>query len=165
MPTHRFLLVAVGLLSILSFCSRKSAPHFPIDIAYVREMSFIPEVDTWNPCPDSGFSRDSIAVAAQWDTLYSKILPHLSRQTARSLSTWSAKQMAGYTKIPDLSRLHFSPCRMDTAFKKILFQTTVDTLPTHDPVVTRFLKMYLTYDQINQKVQRATVTIRGEVKE
>jgi hypothetical protein len=165
MTTRGSLLILIGFLAIQTFCAQKSVPDFPVDIAYVREMSFIPEVDTWTRCQDSGFSKDSIAVATQWDALYSRITPHCSQQTARDLSNWAKEQMAGYKKNPDLSRLHFSPCRMDTIRNKILFQATVDTLPTHNPAVTRILKLYLMYDLIDQKVQRVTVTIRGVVKE
>jgi hypothetical protein len=165
MPTRQILLLIAGLPVIVTLCAKKSVPDFPVDIAYVREMSCIPEVDTWNRCPESGFSKDSIAVAAVWDTLRSKILPFISPQTVKNLSNRAPEQMTGYTKTPDLMRLCFSPCRFDANCKKILFQATVDTLPSLDPIVTRYLKLYLMYDPINQKVQRATFTIRGEVKE
>jgi hypothetical protein len=165
MTTRGTILILTVLPVTVIFCAQKPIPDFPVDIAFVREMSFIPEVDTWTRCPDSGFSKDSVAVSIQWDTLYSRIALHFSQQTAKDLSNWAKQQMAGYKKTPELSHLHFSPCRMDTTRKKILFQAIVDTLPTHNPAVSRILKLYLMYDLIDHKVQRVTATIRGEVKE
>jgi hypothetical protein len=165
MVQYLLAIAMAGLLFIPSLCAKKPAPGFPVDIAFVREMSFIPEADTWVRCPDGGFAQDSIAVAAAWDALYPVISSHISPQTLKGLSNWAKDRMADYKTIPSLHHLRFAPYRMDSIYKKIVFQTTADSLPTHEPAVTRLLKLYLTYDRIEHRIQRVTITIRGEAVE
>jgi hypothetical protein len=40
---------------------------------------------------------------------------------------------------------------------------TIDALPTHSPLVTRWLKVYLFYDLYARSIARITITIRGQV--
>jgi hypothetical protein len=165
MVKYLFTIVSAGIVIIPSLCAKKPAPGFPVDIAFVREMSFIPEADTWVRCPDGGFAKDSIAVATAWDTLYPVISSHISPQTLKDLSNWAKDRMADYKTIPPLHHLRFAPYRMDSIYKKIVFQATADSLPTHEQTVTRLLKLFLTYDRIDHRIQRVTITIRGEAGE
>ena len=39
---------------------------------------------------------------------------------------------------------------------------TIDTLPTHQPLVTRWLKVYVVFDLHEKSVSAVVVTIRGQ---
>ena len=43
----------------------------------------------------------------------------------------------------------------------LLLESTLDTLPTHSSVVTRWLKLYLLYDVPSKSIVRVTVTNPG----
>jgi len=44
----------------------------------------------------------------------------------------------------------------------ILLESTIDTLPTHHRLVTRWLKAFVRYDTRGQKIAHVTITIRGQ---
>jgi hypothetical protein len=90
-----------------------------------------------------------------------QIETYLTPRVVRSLSRWAQPQMKGYLKVPSLARVAWKPAGCAEKGRLVL-EGTVDTLPTHHALVTRWLKVYLVYDGKNQEVVRVTVTIRGE---
>jgi hypothetical protein len=81
-----------------------------------------------------------------------------------SLSRWAKSQMKGYHKVPSLAKVTWKPVGSDDKGRLVL-EGTVDTLPTHSPLVTRWLKVYLVFDGKTKEVLRVIVTIRGELLE
>lgn len=46
-----------------------------------------------------------------------------------------------------------------------MLEGTIDTLPTHSPLVTRWPKVYLVVDRRNKAILRVVITIRSDRKE
>ncbi len=57
------------------------------------------------------------------------------------------------------------PSGTDPQREKLVLEGTIDTLPTHSPLVTRWLKVYLVVDLRNKAILRAVITIRGDWQE
>jgi hypothetical protein len=138
---------------------------YPVNISYVKEMSYIPEVDGWEKCSAADYAADSQKVAAQWDSIRVWVRQQYTAATVRALSGWAKKQMAAYKKTPQLKGLKFSAVRARPDHKKVVFQAVADTLPTHSPTVTRYLKIFLMYDSAEGRIVGVTLTIRGELLE
>lgn len=49
--------------------------------------------------------------------------------------------------------------------RNILLESTVDTLPAHHPLVTRWLKTFVRFDTQRHTIVQVTITIRGQVLE
>jgi hypothetical protein len=89
---------------------------------------------------------------------------YVTPEVVVSLSRWAKSQMQGYRKAPSLAKVDWKPVGSDDK-GRLLLEGTVDTLPTHSPLVTRWLKFYLIYDEKTREVMRVIVTIRGELLE
>jgi hypothetical protein len=161
----RLLLIPTCLLTVLIACSQSQKNVIPYDIALVKEMSFIPEVDAWEPCAAGECSAESLAVAKQWDSIAPLIIPYVSPENIKALSKWAKEQMNDYAAVPELKNLAFSPIRRDTVHKKLVLEARAAPLPSHEPVVHRTLMLYLLYDRITKKILRVTVTVRGRADE
>jgi hypothetical protein len=157
---------AIALLCLSLTCSSGSGGTvIPVSIAYVREMAYIPEVDGWEHCAHSGFASDSQKAAAQWDTLCEWVRKQYTPATIYGLSGWAKDQMADYIRTPPLKGIPFTPVRFRQDQKKLVLEAVVDSLPSHDRSVTRYLKLYLLYDTGENTITRVTITIRGELSE
>ena len=73
------------------------------------------------------------------------------------------KQMEAYATVPPLEKAQFQPVAADENQGIILLESTVDTLPTHNPLVTRWLKTFVRYDTQRHEIVQVTITIRGQV--
>jgi len=139
--------------------------EIPVAFCIVPEMGYIPEVSDWASCKPDAFPDEAAKALADWKTK----LPWVSRQVtpalARRLSGWAKKQMKQYQAVPPLEKVAFKPVRQDEHDRKLVLEGTVDTLPTHSPIVTRWLKLFLLCDRRSGTVLRVTVTIRGELLE
>ncbi len=134
----------------------------PNGVCFVREMDFIPEIDTWPACTTKVSEDLTQEMLAAWSKKLPEIEKLVTPELARSLSQWAQKQMKGYDSIPSLSKLTFKPVREYNNLNKIVYEATVDTLPTHINIVTRWLVIYVLWDIHSDSVIRTTVTIRGE---
>ena len=84
------------------------------------------------------------------------------RSSARALSRWSLPQMEEYRAVPPLEKVELKPLGLAADGRGLVLEGTIDTLPSHHPLVTRWLKVYLLYDDRNRQIRHATLTIRGE---
>jgi hypothetical protein len=73
--------------------------------------------------------------------------------------------MEKYNAMPPLDKAKISAAGTTADKKSIVFEGTIDTLPTHSPLVTRWLKVYFIYDLATKSIRHTTITIRGEVLE
>ncbi len=135
---------------------------FPVALSLVPEMGYIPEVDDWEFCPADAFPEHAADVQAAWKALAEWAGRQVTPQRARALSRWARPQMAAYDAVPPPARAALEPARRQPQRGRLVYELTVDTLPTHHPVVTRWLKVYLLYDPHTKAILRMTVTIRGE---
>jgi hypothetical protein len=75
-------------------------------------------------------------------------------------SCW--QQMEQYSAVPALAEVTLEPIGLVHKPRGLLLEGTIDTLPTHHPLVTRWLKVYVVYDISARKLTHVTFTIRGQ---
>ena len=78
---------------------------------------------------------------------------------------WQRLPKLRHKKVPPLKDAAWTPVRSNERDRKLVLEATLDTLPSHSPIVTRWLKAYLLYDVARKAVVRVTITIRGEILE
>ena len=170
MPGYRFQIAVVGLAVAalwLGGCGPLGGkpPEPSVPVAMVPEMEPIPGFDGGEPCKPDDFAADTAKAVAEWATQRRAIARLLTAAKARELSRWAKKQMEGYKRVPPLDKLVFQPKAVHKDAKRLVLEATVDTLPTHSHLVTRWLKVYLLFDQDKQALAKVAVTIRGELLE
>jgi hypothetical protein len=135
-------------------------------LCLVPEMAFVPEADTWEACPPGAVAeRDGEAFRAAWAEQAPWAAGHVTLEVVRALSRWARPQMEKYAAVPPLDKLAFMPVTMHKARGMVVYEAAADELPTHSPLVKRWLKVYVLYSTEAKAVLRVTVTIRGQVTE
>jgi hypothetical protein len=86
----------------------------------------------------------------------------LTPERVRTLSRWAKLQMEDCATVPDLDKTVLKPLGTDANRQQILLEGTLDTLPSHAPLVTRWLKVYVVYDLPSRSLSRIVITIRGQ---
>ncbi|MEK7269453.1 MAG: hypothetical protein AAB215_00775, partial [Planctomycetota bacterium] len=135
-----------------------------IEVAFLPEMGPIPET-RWPFCPPGSFPDDAKSALADWGRKRGELEGKITPDLVRSLSRWARPQMAGYAKVLSLDSAVFAPVAESPDSKRLLFEAILDTLPSHTPIVKRWLKVFLVYDRDSSCVVRAVVTIRGQAEE
>ncbi len=168
-PHSRFQIAVAAAAAWLSGCALLGIkpPRPTVPVATVPEMEPMPGFEGGEPCKPDEFAADAAKAAAEWATQRRAIARLLTAAKARELSSalWAKKQMEGYRRVPPLDKLAFRPIAVHKDARRLVLEATVDTLPTHSHLVTRWLKVYLLFDQEKQALARVAVTIRGEVQE
>jgi len=139
--------------------------RIPVAFCIVPEMGYIPEVNDWASCKPEAFPEETARALADWKTKLPWVKERVTPALARRLSGWAKEEMKQYQAVPPLEKVAFKPVRQDKHDRKLVLEGTVDTLPTHSPIVTRWLKLFLLCDRRSGTVLRVTVTIRGELLE
>ncbi len=134
-------------------------------LCLIPEMDYIPEVDTWPDCPTTGYEADIQKAIGDWQLKGAWVASQINPAVVRELSHWARPQMMAYSRVPPLSQVLPALVAIDRDNRRLLFEGTVDTLPSHSPKVKRYLLLYLMYDRMSGQVFRATLTIRGETEE
>lgn len=166
--SHVFLFPLVFLLAGEAAASGEATPTtnrdepFPIALCFVPEMSYIPEVDDWEFCPPDQFTEHGAAAREAWERHIPWANGHVTPAVARGLSRWAHLQMANYNAVPPLAGAKLNLMGRHPRGGRFVYEITVDTLPSHAPLVTRWLKVYLLYDAGSKTMLRMTVTVRGE---
>ena len=143
----------------------------PSWLTLAPEMEQIADLDRgsnaprWSAADDAKHAADLRRVQADWKMKAPMIQTLLAPQRVRSLSRWAVKQMEAYATVPPLEKAELRPVAVDEKEGVILLEGTLDTLPTHSPLVTRWLKAFVRYDTSAQRIARVTITIRGQVLE
>lgn len=99
--------------------------------------------------------------AAEWKDRGVQFRAVATPELARALSRWSLPQMQEYKAVPPLEKVELKPLGV-TSDNLLVLGGTIDNLPTHHPLVTRWLRVYLLYDAGAHQIRHATLTIRGE---
>ena len=138
----------------------------PSWLALVPEMEWIADLDNslgdrrWSAADDAKHSDDLHRVQADWKTRAPTIQALLTPERVRSLSRWAAKQMEAYATVPPLDKTQLQPVVADEKQGIILLETTIDTLPTHHPLVPRWLKAFVRYDTRGRKIAHVKMNER-----
>jgi hypothetical protein len=138
------------------------------EVSFVPEMEPLPDMDVadsayrWNDTEKARFSDDIRRAVAEWKTRIPRLRDRVTPEQVRSLSRWAKPQMEDYKSVPSLDDIKLQPVGTDAKRERLVLEGTIDTLPTHSPLVTRWLKVFLLYDLHTKSISRITVTIRGE---
>ena len=144
----------------------KSIPEMPVSIRYIREMELIAELEEWEICTSKTmFTQESKKLKSDWNTKKTFISELLNPHLIISLSRWAQKEMSQYHGRPRLDTIQFIPIRYNNRFQRIVYESTVDSLPSHSPIVKRWLKVYVIFDKITDAISEAIITIRGDLFE
>ncbi len=134
-------------------------------------MELLPEMDVadsayrWNDAEKARFADDIRRAAAEWKMRIPQLRNRVTPEQVRSLSRWAKAQMEGYKSVPSLEAVELRAAGTDAKREELVLEGTIDTLPTHHPLVTRWLKVFLLYDLHTKSICRIAVTIRGQVLE
>jgi hypothetical protein len=137
-------------------------------LSFVSEMAPLPEMDGPENVPRSTnaenarLNDDVRRATAAWKEQIPEVKRQLTPERVRSLSRWAKTQMDDYRTVPDPDKLVLQPRGVGPDRQRLLLEGTLDTLPTHSPLVTRWLKVYVTYDRSSKSISRIVITIRGE---
>jgi hypothetical protein len=137
----------------------------PVGLCFIPEMDFIPEVEGWKPCESEDYKTDLAFALKDWDSKRYWVSTRITPGVVRSISRWAKPQMEHFNLWPPVPQTRLEVVGIDGDGRKLLLEGDVGVLPTHNPLVTRRLLLYLLYDRDNKQVFRVTVTIRGDVQE
>lgn len=158
-------LVLVALGAGAAAAEAEDDEQVPVAFCIVPEMEGVAEVDEWAACKPDAFAEEAAKALADWKKKLPWVKKQVTPELARRLSRWAKKEMEGYQAVPPLEKVALKPVSHDETHGKLVLEGTVDTLPSHSPIVTRWLKLFLLCDKGSGTVQRVTVTIRGQVLE
>lgn len=163
------IFITLTFFSFFMFCTRSpeleiSQKPFPIGLCLTQEMEFITEIDTWDACEDTAYQSEKDSLVQDWRKKVSSFEPFINAETVKSLSLWAKKEMETYDSMPSLKDIEFIPIHISDR-GKVVYESTVDTLPTHSPIVTRWLKVYILYNAFSHSIVKTTITIRGQILE
>lgn len=140
-------------------------------VEFYPEMTFSPVLEGW--IPREKWTNDQYALVRHlqadlqhsWQNLAPQWAKLLKPEKVRELSRWARPQMLLYRRVPPLEKTLLEPRALSAEGNQLLLEGTVDTLPTHHRLVTRWLKVYLFYDLSERKIRRIVFTIRGQLEE
>jgi len=148
-----------------------TADESPSDLSFVPEMNGVAELDIlaagkrWSEIDRVALDPEVARARADWRKRTPQIKKRLTPELVRSLSRWAKPQMERYEVVPSLENVDLKPVGVDVQGTKLLLEATIDTLPTHHNLVTRWLKAYLVYDLQQKSITHVTITIRGQILE
>ena len=101
-------------------------------------------------------------IAREWAPHYS--VSHVSGPHAIWIDE-EQKLFVCYATVSALADTALQPIGLDEARGKLVLEGTIDTLPSHHSLVTRWLKVYVVYDISERQIAHLTFTIRGQILE
>jgi hypothetical protein len=150
------------LLTFILVSSAQGPSKFPVNFSFCKEMSFIPEIDSWDNVELQPYSADSLEVIKQWDTLSPFVARYLKPLVVRQLSGWAKQEMKSYKKVAPINTISINAIKSHSEKNKVVFESIVDTLPSHSNTVKRYLTLFILYDTNLHQIINVTITIRGE---
>ena len=159
------LIVLIGIFIVLTCsCSTRkgSGSSSNIEIQMVPEMEHIPSIQPIETLSETLYQKESKRCHVLWYGEYEYAEKHITPEKVQSLSRWAQEQMKGYRSVPSLSNVTFKLIGKSSRENALVFENTLDTLPSHHPLVTRWLKIFLLYNKERNRITQIIVTIRGE---
>jgi hypothetical protein len=135
---------------------------FVAEMEEVAELAMVADGQRWSRQQEAAWSDDVARARAAWKERAKTLTPEVTVDRVRSLSRWAKPQMEDYAAVPALADAVLEPIGVDKEGGKLVLEGTIDTLPSHHPIVTRWLKVYVLYDISGRKISQVTFTIRGE---
>lgn len=154
----RAILIICLALACITACKQEPPP---LQIRLIPEMTSFPE-ETWPACDASHYRNAVQQTAIAWIYHREQIIAAITPQKVRDLSRWAQTEMATYP-LPAFKNLTFQAVKAQ--HDNLLIESLLDTLPSHHPLVTRQLKLYLVYHLKEHRLTDAIITIRGWAEE
>lgn len=133
----------------------------PVQVRFVPEIASLPE-ETWERCDTSQYKHIMQQVALSWIKMRDDLLTQITVKKIQELSRWAQTEMADY-QLPAFKNQKFYA--IHTNKQNVLIESVLDTLPSHNPLVTRQLKIFLVFNLKQHTITDAIVTIRGWAEE
>jgi hypothetical protein len=148
----------------------QEAAQLPLNVCLVPEMGYIAELNVWKFCRSDAHPEHTKKFAELWPKKAKELQPIVTPDLARRLSRWAQKQMEDYDRSPVLDKVKLVPVAVNMdersgKLRHLVFRGVVDTLPTHQSLVTRWLEVYVVYSVPGESILRTTITIRGQLLE
>jgi hypothetical protein len=159
-PLLAVLLPTAGWLGAAEPDAKGVAPR----LALIPEMEQFPEL-AWPRSASPELPPALRPAIEKWRKSSPDLDTIVTAEAVRSLSRWARAEMERYEAVPPLAQVKLAVVKEDTPHDRVLLEGTLDTLPAHSPIVTRWLKVFLVCDTGNWSVVRTVVTIRGQVLE
>jgi hypothetical protein len=151
--------------------AKKDPPLRSDGVSFVAEMNDVQELrcladgTRWSDEEAKLLAADVARAGDAWKARTQLLTPLVTAERVRQLSGWAKPQMQSYTKVPPLADVRLQPIGLDAGRGQLVLEGTIDTLPTHHHLVTRWLKVYVLYDLSGRKIEHVTFTIRGQILE
>ena len=141
-------------------------PPLPVspEITQVPEMARIPLLEAVPGDRPPPMPPVPASFAAAWHAVEDRVQAQLSPTAVCALSRWAKPQMAGYRRTPAVKGAVFKVARAGSD-GTLALEATLDTLPSHTPVVTRWLKVIADFDPDRRSIRHVWITIRGQALE
>ena len=131
---------------------------------FLAEMERIPELE-WPSDSTLARPQDLSRVTEDWAKCFRSLEEKLTAEMVIGLSRWAKAQMQTYAEVPRLAHPDFHFVAVSPSGQEAIFEATLEVLPSHSPLVTRWLKLFLIYDRVNSRLSTVIDTIRGELQE
>ncbi len=159
----RFLFLCLLLPGAIQH-ARAAPESAPPAIRWVVEMERVPELK-WPHADAKDYAEDRQQMMKAWQEISAAVQQQLTAAEVIRLCKWARLQMKSYTEVPSLERPDFQLLAASAGEKQLVFEATLQVLPTHSPLVTRWLKLLVVYDQRRRVISQVIMTIRGELQE
>lgn len=145
----------------------------PVTDSTMMTIDWLPEMQAdsrapGNPAP-ALTEAELAAFASAWASAKPELTKAIDGEALRRLSRWAKPQMASYEPpVGWLDRLSMTPMAATADGMLVRFgQKPADghILPSHSPLVFRYLLVAADYDRGSEQIGSVTVTIRGWVEE
>lgn len=169
---HRRTTSPIALCTVLSLlvCLDAVAVARAEPEAALPEIRFVPEMERvsgldWPRVEVGNYAEDRQRMLAAWPEISGAVRRKLTAAEVIRLSKWARPQMQGYVGVPALDRPDLQLQAASAGEKQLIFEATLQVLPTHSPLVTRWLKLFVIYDRSRRMISQVIITIRGEIQE
>lgn len=165
---YLFSVLLLANTTLWSASPDRQSSIFTPKIRAVVEMEPIDHVI--NGSPISFAERDavkefSLDLKIIWDGHAPKILGQINAELIQSISKWARKEMRGLKIDPFEIPLDFKPLHWIQGRQALLYEATLTNLPSHHPLVSRWLKLFLAYKPYEPEILEVILTIQGELLE
>ena len=154
-----------GLVQALFFLLAPGCGPRPPALDFVPEMTRIPEVDTWATCEPESVAPHVFQAALSWIRHRDHVARQLTPDRIYQMARWAHSETALYRDGQGLTDPRFRAIRIGPEGRMLVLESRLEALPSHSPIVNRWLTLYLIYDMAARDLSRAIVTIRGHALE
>jgi hypothetical protein len=132
-----------------------------MELLFIEEMKKLPISE-----PLTRVNTDSLPLGFSqvWQSECGLVQFKTSANKVVSLSRWAIDEMVVFKKVSNLCESKFRHTAIDSKGFLIL-ESRVQDLPSHHPLVTRWMFIQVSYNKESSRMDKVIVSIRGELLE